>query len=59
MASNGYQITSGSSQTPIYSDAKKWDCAKEDPEEDGSESEKNTGKFIKYFLKKYLTVAVK
>ena len=49
MALNGYQITSGSSQTPIYSDAKKWDCAKEDPEEDGSESEKNTGMFMKYF----------
>ena len=59
MASNGYHITSGSSQTPIFSDAKKWDCAKEDPEEDGSESEKNTGKFIKYFKKYLKVVAVK
>ena len=47
MASNGCQITLGSSQTPIHSNAKKWDCAKQDPEEDGSESERNTGKFMK------------
>ena len=47
MPSNGNQIALDSSQTPSDYDAKKWDCAKEDAEEDVSESEKNTGKIMK------------